>query len=179
MRVFEGDSPYDDSSVALFIDHDNLSMSLRSKFSLDLIVRKANEFGCIKIAKAYYHRMNTAMRRECRKNNIHTVYVNAYPTSDGTRKSLADPTMICDIMEVLFEKTNYTFILVTGDKDFIPVLERIAKKGRKAVVIGPDMNSTANDLIFKTNELGFEFHSYQTLEERFKLEKSRRHIRKR
>lgn len=103
-------------------------------------------------------------------------YANSGESSycDGTAlptpkfKSLCDPMLICDAMEALYENRNIDFfVLVSSDKDFIPLIRKIAEKGKEACVIGLGMD--AFYLIKECERLGFDFLDYLQLENQFKM----------
>jgi len=53
-------------------------------------------------------------------------------------KSSADLMLAIDAMELLYKRDDIcTFVIVGGDRDYIPVLERIRQSGRAALVVCP------------------------------------------
>ncbi len=80
-------------------------------------------------------------------------------------KSLTDFRIGCQIIDRLHAKDcPDMFILVTGDKDFLVVLEYIDEHDRRAMIIG-ESNSLAAPLLQKCQELEFDCHSIQLISE--------------
>src|SRR5207244_13424912 len=65
---------------------------------------------------------------------------------DGTKQSDIDIAMTVDIWEAALRKRMDTLILVSGDSDFIPLVERLVQKGLEVYVVGPD-GATAWELM--------------------------------
>ena len=136
--------------VALFIDWDNLVISNYAdrggnRPDLEVLVRRAQQYGTVVIARAYAEWNITADRLEVYKSGIEPIYAPVFhadrdlsgQTSRG--KSLADPVMVTDCIDFLHLLPQIgTYILVTGDKDMVPVVRLARLRGRRVVVIGPD-----------------------------------------
>jgi uncharacterized LabA/DUF88 family protein len=155
--------------VALFIDWDNLVISTSAEMGgaspdLPKIVQKAREYGTIVIAKAYAEWSVTSDRLNVYRAGIEPVYAPTFrfepdPNAPGVRsKSLADPCMVTDCIETLHLLPMITdFVLVTGDKDLIPVVRLVQLRGKRVTVIGPDL--VANVL----REMADNFVPYRSL----------------
>ncbi len=136
--------------VALFIDWDNLVISNYadrggSRPDLEVLVRRAQQYGTVVIARAYAEWNITADRLEVYKAGIEPIYAPVFhadrdlsgQTSRG--KSLADPVMVTDCIDFLHLLPQVgTYVLVTGDKDMVPAVRLARLRGRRVVVIGPD-----------------------------------------
>ena len=132
-------------------------------------ILEANEDWVVVIGKIYMllgrHGQESFLFRLW-ESNIHPIYVPVFPTQNGDVKSLADPRMICDIIEVLYNNPNIDlFVIVSGDKDFIPVIRKIAEKGKNACVIGVG-KTTADSLVNECNRLNFNFFDFTKLHRR-------------
>jgi uncharacterized LabA/DUF88 family protein len=136
--------------VALFIDWDNLVISNyadrgANRPNLDVIIAKAQQYGTVVVARAYAEWLNMQDRLEVYKSGVETIYAPVFhaerdlsgQTSKG--KSLADPVMVTDCIDFLHLLPSVgTYVMVTGDKDMIPVVRIARLRGRRVVVIGPD-----------------------------------------
>jgi hypothetical protein len=145
------ETPVGQRFVALFIDWDNLAISTSAELGgaapdLPKVVQKAREFGTIVMAKAYAEWSVTSDRLNVYRAGIEPVYAPTFrfepdPNAPGVRsKSLADPCMVTDCIETLHLLPMVTdFVLVTGDKDLIPVVRLVQLRGKRVTVIGPDL----------------------------------------
>lgn len=142
-------SPEQDQ-VALFIDWDNLVISNYAdrggnRPDLEVLVRRAQQYGTVVIARAYAEWNITTDRLEVYKAGIEPIYAPVFhadrdlsgQTSRG--KSLADPVMVTDCIDFLHLLPQIgTYVLVTGDKDMVPAVRLARLRGRRVVIIGPD-----------------------------------------
>ncbi|MCL4465124.1 MAG: NYN domain-containing protein [Chloroflexi bacterium] len=157
--------------VALFIDWDNLAISTSADMGgalpdLGRIVQKAREVGTILVAKAYAEWSVTSERLAVYRAGVEPAYAPTFrfepdPSAPNIRsKSLADPCMVADCIEALHLLPLITdFVIVTGDKDLIPVVRLAQLRGKHVTVIGPDFS--ANVL----KEMADTFVSYRSLVE--------------
>ncbi len=153
--------------VALFIDHYNILDGCKkigiNNYNYAVLVEAANKEGQMVLGRVYLltDRSNVENLYKFFEFGIEPVYAPQYRTGDGDKsKSLADPMLVCDIMQTLYERPFIeTFVIVSGDKDFIPVIRRIAEHGKRVIVIGVEA-STADPLIEECNRLNFDFLDY-------------------
>lgn len=160
--MLESDQKY----VALFIDWDNLVISTAADLGgaapdLKRIVQKAQQYGVVLLAKAYAEWQTTNDKLNVYRNGVEPVYAPTFrfETEATTRgKSLADPCMVADIVDSLhlFPMVN-TYVIVTGDKDMIPVVRLGQLRGKRVVVIGPDFVAGV------LRDMADEFVSYRKL----------------
>ncbi|MBI3966894.1 MAG: NYN domain-containing protein, partial [Chloroflexi bacterium] len=157
------------NQVALFIDWDNLAISTAADLGgatpdLERIVQKAREHGTIVLARAYAEWSALAERLTVYKAGVEPIYAPTFrfdndPVTQAPRgKSLADPVMVTDCIDCLhLLPTITTFVIVTGDKDLIPVVRLAKLRGKRVVVIGPDYVAVV------LREMADEFVSYRSL----------------
>lgn len=138
----------DQEDVAVFVDFENIYISVRNKYDVnpnfESIRDKCAEFGRVTIARAYadwyrYPRVTNALYA----NSIEPMYVPTYyyDREEGRTgrpiKNSVDIHLCIDAMKTLYSHPNIsTFVLVTGDRDFIPLINTIRQHGKRAVVIG-------------------------------------------
>jgi len=157
--------------VALFIDWDNLAISTAADLGgafpdVKRIVQTAQQFGVVLIARAYAEWASTSERLGVYRAGIDTVYAPTFryendPVTQAPRgKSLADPCMVADCIDILHLLPSLTtFVIVSGDKDLIPVVRLAQLRGKRVVVIGPDYAAGV------LREVADEFISYRKLVE--------------
>ncbi|MSP12131.1 MAG: NYN domain-containing protein [Chloroflexi bacterium] len=136
------------NDVAVFVDFENIYISVRNRYDVDPnfehVIDKCAEFGRVTISRAYadwyrYPRVTNALYA----NGIEPMYVPTYyyDRDEGRTgraiKNSVDIHLTIDLMKTLFSFPNIgTYIVVTGDRDFIPLINTIRQYGKKAVVIG-------------------------------------------
>ncbi len=155
--------------VALFLDFENVYISVRQVYkqnpNFELITEKAEEYGRVIISRAYadwyhYQRITNALYA----NGIEPVYVPTYyygqnPQHTNAIKNSVDIHMVIDAMRTLYTHDNIdTFIFVTGDRDFIPLMNAIRQYGKECIVIG--VAEAASSHLAQSAD---EFHFYHQL----------------
>jgi uncharacterized protein (TIGR00288 family) len=134
--------------VAVFIDFENVYVSVRDKLdanpNFESIMERCNELGRVVIARAYadwyrYPRVTSALYA----NGIEPMYVPTYyydkdmGRTGRAIKNSVDMNLCIDAMKTLFVHTNIDrFVLVTGDRDFIPLVNSIRQQGKEVIIIG-------------------------------------------
>ena len=161
--------PYDTDDkkrkkIAAFIDYDNISISLKNReeqLDYDKLLEIVNSEGYMikgRIYLAYDGRTSSKMY-ELWKRGFQPVHVPTF-RAENSRKSLADSQIICDIMESLLKNHDVEqVVIVSGDKDFIPVIRKIAEWGKEVRIIAVS-NSLSNDLSEECIRLGFKVICY-------------------
>jgi uncharacterized LabA/DUF88 family protein len=140
----------------LLIDWDNLQIchsrdAPGTEIDLNAVTALAQSYGTLVSARAYAEWNLQAERLAVYKAGIEPVFAPVMRPESGTRegKSLADPVMVADGVDLLWTVAPDVFVLVTSDKDMIP-LARIAKqRGAAVVVLGSDL--TAIPLVEMSN----------------------------
>jgi hypothetical protein len=143
--------PHEEANhVALYIDWDNLAISTAADFGgavpdVHAIVQAAQRFGAILTARAYAEWQVPSDRLSVYKAGVEPVYAPTFrfePETAGQAprgKSIADPCLVTDAIDTLHLMPSIThFVLVSGDKDLIPVVRLAQLRGKKVVVIGPE-----------------------------------------
>ncbi len=162
----------------VFIDFDNLAIPLREQAKrlefevlINAIKSKYNDGNdtCLVFGNCYHNydgKSNQSMHAAWTRW-ITPIYAPIFSNMERS-KSLADPMLICDALEALYTNPSIdVFVLVTSDKDFIPLIRKIAENGKEAIVIGLPGSDI---LINECNRLGFVFSNYLILEQEFSKE---------
>lgn len=134
--------------VAVFVDFENIYISVRNKYDVnpnfESIMDKCQEYGRVTIARAYadwyrYPRITNALYA----NSIEPIYVPTYyydrdqGRTGKAIKNSVDIHLCIDAMRTLYtHPTIDTYILVTGDRDFIPLINAIRQHGKRVAVVG-------------------------------------------
>lgn len=160
-----------DKDVAIFLDFENVYISVRQVYkqnpNFEIIMEKAEEYGRVIISRAYadwyrYQRITNALYA----NGIEPVYVPTYyygqnPARSGAIKNSVDIHMVIDAMRTLYTHDNIdTYVFVTGDRDFIPLMNAIRQFGKECIVIG--VAEAASSHLAQSAD---EFHFYHQLSE--------------
>jgi uncharacterized LabA/DUF88 family protein len=156
--------------LAIFIDWENIYISTvteyKSKPNVSAILEKAREYGRIVSATAYADWTDGDFRQApptLYSNGISPRYISAryFPggKSQKRRTNSIDVMLAVECSDFLHDHPQVdTYILVTGDGDFIPLVSLLRSKGKNVVVIGVS-EATSYHLI----ESADHFVSYASL----------------
>ncbi len=166
--------------LAVFIDWENIYISTvteyNSKPNVSAILEKAREYGRIVSATAYADWTDGDFRDApptLYSNGISPRYISAryFPggRSQKRRTNSIDVMLAVECSDFLhYHPQVDTYVLVTGDGDFIPLLSLLRSRGKKVVVIGVS-EATSYHLI----ESADEFISYAALLEEERAARAR------
>src|ERR687891_289274 len=156
--------------LAVFIDWENIYISTvteyKSRPNVSAILEKAREYGRIVSAPAYADWTDGVFRQApptLYSNGISPRYISAryFPggKSQKRRTNSIDVMLAVECSDFLHNHPQVdTYILVTGDGDFIPLVSLLRSKGKNVVVIGVS-EATSYHLI----ESADHFISYASL----------------
>ncbi|HIE57333.1 MAG TPA: NYN domain-containing protein, partial [Anaerolineales bacterium] len=149
--------------AAVFFDYENIVYSLREQTgknpNFEILMEKCQEYGRVVLARAYadWSRHGTVIA-PLQASGFDPVYVPTYFYDNNerhTRKNAVDIHIAIEAMEVLFTQPQIdTFILLTGDKDFIPLANALRRHGKRVAAIGvkgttsPYMRQATDDFVF-------------------------------
>jgi len=158
--------------VAVFIDFENVYVSVRDKLNanpnFETIMDRCNDLGRVVIARAYadwyrYPRITSALYA----NSIEPMYVPTYyydkdmGRTGRAIKNSVDMNLCIDAMKTLYTNTTIgKFVLATGDRDFIPLVNSIRQQGKEVIVIGiggaasEHLAQSADEFIFYEQLIG-------------------------
>jgi len=153
--------------VAIFIDFENIYIATREKYKanpkFEYITERCVMYGRVVVARAYadwyqFSRVTNALYA----NGIEPRYVPNYyyGGEEGERdavaiKNSADVHLVIDAMRTLFSYPNIQiYVLVTGDRDFIPLVNTIRQSGKRVIVIGV-ADATSSHLAQSADEFIF------------------------
>ncbi len=141
-------------SVAVFIDWDNFAIGLREEMpdrppDLGPVLRWVRQLGRIAVCRAYGEWRDAAERLAVYSAGVEVVYAPVLPlASASTRsnggKSLADTEMAVDCVDFLHLIPEITtLVIVSSDKDLIPILRFAQRRGLCVYVVGSDRTAGA------------------------------------
>jgi hypothetical protein len=149
--------PLTSSYAAVFIDFENVYYFLKNHFNdppdlndivLDIIRSLREQLGVkgldslISYAYADFERLATAPQ-----GALYLMGVSTRNVLGTDHKNAADMQLCIDALEVLYTRPDIgTFVLVAGDRDYIPVLQHLRRQARQVLVAG-FRESVSGDLL--------------------------------
>lgn len=125
--------------IAVFIDFDNIEIGVKTTlgtyFDVGAVLEAIKERGEI-VTKVAYGDWTRAgdYGRAMSQHAIHMVQRNLTPGGD---KNGADINLALDALEMAFTHSHInTFVIVSGDSDFISLVEKLKQYDRKVFVVG-------------------------------------------
>jgi uncharacterized protein (TIGR00288 family) len=126
-------------NIAVFVDYDNIEIgvksTLRREFEVSLVLDALKERGDIvaKFAYANWSRQEGATRQMA-ENAVQMVQRIPSPRGD---KNGADINLALDALEMAFTHDHVNaFAIVSGDSDFIPLVNKLKEYGKTVFVVG-------------------------------------------
>jgi uncharacterized protein (TIGR00288 family) len=148
-------------NIAVFVDYDNIEIgvksTLRREFDVSLALDSLKERGDIvaKFAYANWSRQEGATRQMA-ENAVQMVQRIPSPRGD---KNGADINLALDALEMAFTHNHVNaFAIVSGDSDFIPLVNKLKEFGKTVFVVG---GKAFTSTILQQN--CHEFISYESL----------------
>jgi len=148
-------------TIAVFVDYDNIEIgvksTLRREFDVALVLDALKERGDIvaKFAYANWSRQESATRLMA-ENAVQMVQRIPSPRGD---KNGADINLALDALEMAFTHSHVNaFAIVSGDSDFIPLVNKLKEFGKTVYVVG---GRAFTSTILQQN--CHEFISYESL----------------
>jgi uncharacterized protein (TIGR00288 family) len=143
-------------TLAVFIDFENLAIGFkhrRGEFDIHKILERLVEKGKVIVKKAYAD-WGT---RPLHENAIELIEI---PRRQMTGKNSADIRLAVDAMDLAWSKEHIdTFVIVSGDSDFSPLVSKLKENGKHVIGIG--MKESTSDLLAGNCD---EFIFYEDLE---------------
>jgi len=134
--------------TAVFVDFENLALGVeqdkKGRFEIDLVLKRLLERGRIVFKRAYcdWPRFKDFMQ-EFHRQGFEMIDI---PSSRVSGKNSADIRMVVDAIDLCYSKSHIdTFVLVTGDSDFSPLVSKLKENDKR--VIGCGVRSSTSDLL--------------------------------
>lgn len=132
--------------IAIYLDLDNLAIGATEAgltFDISLVLERVEELGDGRIAlqRAYGDwRQRANMTRSLAAAGFE---LESTVRLGSNSKNLADMQMVVDAMGSLIDGREFdTYVLITGDRDFAPLVQALRKRGKK--VIGAGVKHTSS-----------------------------------
>lgn len=130
-------SPCAESEVGLFIDWENFKKGVEEVLGrepdLSVIKKAAAQYGRLAVARAYANWQSGQFPKDCEL--LFTQGIDPLFASSGEKNS-ADIRMAIEAVEQsVLRREMRTVILVSGDRDFIPVIGLLKTHGKRVVVV--------------------------------------------
>ncbi|MGD8395045.1 MAG: NYN domain-containing protein [Candidatus Eiseniibacteriota bacterium] len=146
--------------IAVYIDVDNIRSSVESyldtQLDFDAIMAKINSLGRVLLKRAYADwsmSENRVLRRVLQENGVEPVQVFV---THGMKNS-ADISLSIDCIDLIFTRDVInTIVLVSGDSDFVPLVQRLRAYGKQVIGIGVRRQGTSHVLVRTCDR--FEFY---------------------
>ena len=138
------DSP--EERLAVFVDHENVAIGARSvglRFDPQPLMDALAERGRLISRKAY---ADWNLFREDRRGMVdaNVELVEIPQRSDSVRKNAADIQMAVDAIEMALTRDFVsTFVIVSGDSDFTPLVAKLRQLNRRVIGVGVKGSTSA------------------------------------
>src|SRR5580692_2244543 len=137
--LMEKENMQEKLNIAVFVDYDNIEIGLKStlrrEFDMAVALEALKERGDIvaKFAYANWGRQDGATRQMA-ESAVQMVQRIPSPRGD---KNGADINLALDALEMAFTHTHVNaFAIVSGDSDFIPLVNKLKEYGKTVFVVG-------------------------------------------
>ncbi len=131
--------------VVVLVDYDNFEICIRRDLAVpaDLVpvVRYCQSLGTIVSARAYGSWDDPQLRMMVYRSGVEPSFAPVFPTSGmqaGEGKSVADTALVADGIDLLHLLRPDVMVVVSSDKDLIPLVRMAKLRGTFVTVIGSD-----------------------------------------
>jgi len=162
MNEPEQNKYHPENTLAVFFDFENLALGFKKrkdkKFDIQKVLERLVEKGKVVVKKAYadWGRFSE-YKQALHENAIELIEI---PNRYLSGKNSADIRMTVDAIDLCYSKEHIdTFVLVTGDSDFSPLVSKLKENGK--YVIGLGMKESTSPLLSENCD---EFIYYEDLE---------------
>ena len=149
-------------TLAVFIDFENIALGFKGKkdkrFDIQKVLERLVEKGKIIVKKAYADWAEYAdYKRALHEAAIELIDI---PKRSMSGKNSADIRLCVDSIDLCYSKEHIeTFVIVSGDSDFSPLVSKLKENGKR--VIGLGMKESSSNLLVNNCD---EFIYYEDLE---------------
>src|SRR5579885_1037744 len=134
----------DRPTVALLIDYDNLEIGASydlpgRPLDLGCLVELAQRYGTVIVARAYADWSDPNERLAVYEAGIEPCFAPVFRSgADQPGKSLADTVLVADGVDILWRVAPDYLVLVTSDKDILPLARLARLRATRTIVVGSD-----------------------------------------
>ena len=131
-------------NLALFIDFDNVAIGARDsrqRFDVRLLLQRVLEKGKVVVKRAYadwhYYKEHMTSLHEA------AIELIEVPAPKISGKNSADIRMVVDAIDLCYAKSHIdTFVIVSGDSDFSPLVSKLRENDKRVIGIGVRASSS-------------------------------------
>src|SRR5512138_1254922 len=149
-------------TLAVYVDFENIALGSKQKknfkFDIGKILERLLEKGKIVVKKAYADWSRYAeYKHQLHEAGLELIEI---PKRQMTGKNSADIRLVVDALDLSWEKKHIdTFVIVSGDSDFSPLVSKLKENGKN--VIGLGLQESTSNLLAENCD---EFLFYEELE---------------
>ena len=128
-----------DHNLAVLIDYDNIAKGSRQEgvgeFDIRVVMRRLKDMGRVLVARAYCDWERWSRHRQrLAEQGVTMVELTATGHGDKNRGDIA---LVVDAMEMAYTRDYLdTFVILSGDSDFTPLVSRLKELNRRVIGIG-------------------------------------------
>jgi len=132
-------------SIAMFVDFENLALGFKDRpgrFDIKFVLKRLLEKGKIVVKKAYsdWNRFSS-YTTPMHESAIELIEI---PKRSQTGKNSADIRLCVDAIDLAYSKEHIdTFVVVSGDSDFSPLVSKLKELGKHVIGIGMTESTSA------------------------------------
>ena len=137
------------NDIAVFLDLDNLVIGAKQKnmvFDINVVLehlKKMTSNGRIVVRRSYGDWRTNELQLKALTTSGFTNQANVH--LNNFSKNLADMQIIVDAMETLIDGHSCdTYALLTGDRDFTPLVQSLRKRGKRVIGVGHRHSTSAS-----------------------------------
>ncbi|HSM52376.1 MAG TPA: NYN domain-containing protein [Thermoanaerobaculia bacterium] len=136
----------EERKIAMFCDLENVALGVRDsevkKFDIELVLERLLEKGKIIVKRAYADwERYSEFKKAFHEAAIELIDI---PQRYYSGKNSADIKMVVDAMDLCYAKEHLdTFVLVSGDSDFSPLVSKLKENNKTVIGIGMKNSSSA------------------------------------
>lgn len=140
-------------TIAIFADFENIALGVKEinqNLDIQLILERLLDKGRVLVKRAYADWQKYRFyRRNMHEAGFELIEV---PHVSYSGKNSADIHMVCDALDLCYTRDHIdTFVILSGDSDFSPLVRRLRENNKLVIGIGVKM-STSNLLVESCDE---------------------------
>jgi uncharacterized protein (TIGR00288 family) len=132
-------------TLAVYVDFENIALVSKQKnnfkFDINKVLERLVEKGKIVVKKAYADWSRYAeYKHQLHEAGLELIEI---PKRQMTGKNSADIRLVVDALDMSWEKRHIdTFVIVSGDSDFSPLVSKLKENGKSVIGIGLQESSS-------------------------------------
>jgi uncharacterized protein (TIGR00288 family) len=132
-------------TLAVYVDFENIALGSKQKknfkFDINKVLERLLEKGKIVVKKAYADWSRYAeYKHQMHEAGLELIEI---PKRQITGKNSADIRLVVDALDMSWEKKHIdTFVIVSGDSDFSPLVSKLKENGKSVIGIGLQESSS-------------------------------------